>query len=214
MHRSGLGRPTSMRPGSSPRQKAASACQGVVRAMTAGSRRPPRPHTCWAEAPVATKALAPTLASDPRHPVALGSRNITTRTSGRRLRIWPRNFRTRRATRPNDSAGRRRTGRYAHGTLVHRYSRACLGQAVVNDPIADRASAGHAHRPHAATRSHRPTTCRSPQTSGAPDPNQTEHHRADPRSTRRVVHLRPAAHRMPNFGWHPNSDTAAMLAAS
>jgi hypothetical protein len=146
----------------------------VVRAMTAGSRRHHgrthlAAHTCWAEEPLATKALAPAWPAIVAIPSLSAAEDITTWSSGRRLRIWPRNPRTRRATRLQ-----------------------CQRDHVV--PV---------------------NNVPPPQTSGPPDPDQTESTiGADPRCACRAVLPRPAAHMMPDFGWRPNSDTAATIAAS
>jgi hypothetical protein len=58
-------------------------------------------HTCRAEAPLGDNGARSGLANDHAIPSLSAAENITTWTSGRRRRTWPRTPRTSRTTRPN-----------------------------------------------------------------------------------------------------------------
>jgi hypothetical protein len=74
MHRSGLGRPSTHEAGFEPPPEGGQLLSGGA-GETAGSRRPPRPHTpAGPEAPLGDNDARSSLPSDHGHPVTLGSR--------------------------------------------------------------------------------------------------------------------------------------------
>jgi hypothetical protein len=101
---------------------------GVVRAMAATTAA----HTCWAEVPLGDNDARYSLAGGHGSPSLSAAENITTWTSGRRRRTWPRTPRTRQQRDPMPPPGRRQTGRYSareHACTAP----AVLGRAVAYD---------------------------------------------------------------------------------
>jgi hypothetical protein len=170
MHRSGLGRPSTHEAGFEPPPEGGQLLSGGA-GETAGSRRPPRPHTCWARGTPWRQ----------RRPLQPAQRSWPSRHS-RQPRTAPPGPRA-----DGDGPGREslepgkqrdpmpplvgaRQGVTPHGN-VPAPLQPCLGRAVVMTSIAARASAGHARRPHSTTKSHRSTTCPT-LTSGPTGPDQ------------------------------------------